>query len=176
MLPKVTMKAPAQIDGGQIHASDSGKNYDIGEDGLVTVDSVDVRALHGMGFTNVPAEEMPDEVKAVTTSVSFTSATDGAQALDPEARSANQRTEIVGPEGSGPANVADFGGAIPPHSQPSTDTLDPKVKAGAALEAKAAAAAGADPSKPSAVAETGAPNQQAATKDQQQKAAESAKG
>ena len=175
MMPKLTMKAPPQIDGGQIHASQSGKNYDVGADGLVVVDSADVRDLLGLGFVQVESDGSDADAKEITTSVSVTSATQGAQALNPEHRSASQRKELVGPDGGTGSNAADHGGAIPPHGDPSTDEADPKVQVGADLEAKAAAAAGKDPAETSAQAQTGGPNQQAATKDQQQKAADAAK-
>jgi hypothetical protein len=174
MLPKITMKAPPQIDGGQIHASQSGKNYNVGADRLVVVDSVDVRDLLGLGFVQIEGDGSDADAKDITTSVSLTSATQGAQAFDPDARSAGQRSEVVEPAGAGGSNAADHGGAIPPHSDPSADGTDARVKADAELEAKTAAAAGKDPSEPSAQAQTGAPNQQAATKDQQQKAADKA--
>lgn len=176
MMPKITMKAPPQIDGGQIHASQSGKNYNLGEGGLVVVDSADVRDLLGLGFVQVESDGSDADAKHITTSVSLTSATQGAQALDPAARSASQRKELVGIDGGTGSNAADHGGAVQPHGDPSTDTRDPKVQADADLEAKAAAAAGKDPTETSAQAETGGPNQQAATKDQQAKAADAAKG
>ena len=87
-----------------------------------------------------------------------------------------QRKELVGPDGTAGPGSADHGGAIQPHGDPSTDESDPKVQAGADLEAKAAAAAGKDPAVPSAQAQTGGPNQQAGTKEQQAKAADAAKG
>lgn len=173
MMPKITLKAPPQIDGGTIHASGSGKNYFMDEQGKVTVDSVDVGDLVRLGFVQVGSDGSDAEAAAITTSVSPTSATQGAQALDPEVRQAGQRTETVQPGATGTA--ADFGGAIPPHGLPHSDPgTDPKIKADAENEALTVEATGGDPSKPSAQAQTGAPNQQAATADVQDKVAQDA--
>ncbi len=91
MMPKVVLKAPPGV-GGQIHASQSGRNYTIAPDGTVTVDSSDVRDLIGAGYVVVPQDGDPDSATAAPiTSPSPTAATEGATALDPAKRAAGRR-------------------------------------------------------------------------------------
>ena len=114
MMPKVTLKAPAGV-GVQVHASKSGKNYNIDDAGFVVVDSADAPDLLAAGYHVRPHEDGPDaEEGDLITSVSSTSDVEGAQAFDESARSAYRRS----PDAAVPGTGEDFGGAIPPHRVP----------------------------------------------------------
>lgn len=173
MMPKVTLKAPPGV-GGEIHASGSQKNYTVGGDGLVTVDSVDVHGLISAGFAAVHHSGSPATDMGPITSDSLSSDTQGAQALTQEARDASKPS----PRETGPAGSHDFGSAIPPHGVPATGAGDASVGAhkqrDAELEQKTAALSGAQTSTPSAVPNTGSLPNPAASKQDQQRAADQA--
>jgi hypothetical protein len=174
MMPKVVLKAPPGV-GGQIHASQSGRNYDIAADGTVTVDSSDVRDLIGAGFVVLQQQGDPETVTAAPiTSPSPTAHIEGATALDPAQREANRRET--------PADITqqhlDYGGAVPPHGRPLDLGNDPVVnlhkEADAAAVSEAAQRAGAPQAMTSPEANTGNAAQLAATDAQQERAAERA--
>lgn len=171
MMPKVVLKAPPGV-GGQIHASQSGRNYTIAPDGTVTVDSSDVRDLIGAGYVVVPQDGDPDSATAAPiTSPSPTAVTEGATALDPAQRAAGRRES--------PSDTAqghqDFGGAVPPHGRPLDLGSDPVTTAhkaaDAAAVAEAAQRAGAPQAMTSPEANTGNAAQPAGTDAQQDEAA-----
>lgn len=174
MMPKVVLKAPPGV-GGQIQASQSGRNYTIATDGTVTVDSSDVRDLIGAGFVVLQQQGDPDTVTAAAiTSPSPTAATEGATALDPAQREASRRETPSDTE----QQHQDFGGAVPPHGRPLDLGSDPVVTAYKAADAdavaEAAQRAGAPQAMMSPEASTGNVAQPAGTEAQQEAAAERA--
>lgn len=172
MMPKVTLRAPAGV-GGQIHASQSGKNYTIAEDGTVTVDSCDVRDLIGAGYQSLPHDGGPNtETAAPISSQSVTADTQGATALDPDQREALRRETPA----EAPQQSQDFGGATPPHGRPLDIGADPAIRAHTQADAdevaRTAVAAGAPLAAASPESDTGSADQPAGTAAQQAKALE----
>lgn len=153
MMPKTTLIAPAGV-GGQIHASGSGRNYDIGPDGKVVVDAIDVAPLLGAGYQHVPPtadHRKRDPEAPPVTSDAFGSQDQGASALNPADRMANTR-EI--PTDTGQENH-EHGDATPPHGEPQEERSTSATRADAQAEAEAAERSGADAEHSSAVANTG---------------------
>ncbi len=161
MMPKTTLIAPAGVS-GQIHASHSGKNYDIGEDGTVVVDGGDVRSLLGAGYQHVPPGPKHRERVAdapPVTSDAFGSQEVGASALDPADREALHRA----PPHEQAQENHDHGDARAPHDDPGEGVSTAGSRADAAEELATAERAGADDGQRSQVPDTGHMGSGAAT-------------